>query len=267
MNALEAPPGAARDALLAKTMVVIPAFNEREALPAVLTDLAQTLPELSAVVIDDGSEDGTADMARALGAPCVRLPFNMGIGAALRAGFRYAAEHGCERAVQFDGDGQHRADQVPRLLAALDDGAHLVVGSRFAPAEETPGELPDIDHADNGDAYKVSLLRRSAMAMLRLGVRALCGRRFSDTTSGFRAVSEPLLSAFAADYPVEYMESTESLVAACRAGYNVAEVPVTMQPRSGGTPSAGPARLAYHYVRLLVSLASGSHRSLAPAPR
>ena len=294
-------------------MIVIPAYNEREALPDVLAELARTLPELPVVVIDDGSEDGTADVASEWGVPCVRLPFNMGIGAALRAGFRYCAERGCQRAVQFDGDGQHRADQVPLLLAALDEGAHLVIGSRFAssrhrgnkivnndPAsnsrrddysvehprhitstiepsadESTPGKpsadesTPGRSSANSGasDDYSVGRMRGAAMAMLRLGVRVLCGRRFSDTTSGFRAVAEPLLSAFASDYPVEYMESTEALVAACRAGYRVEEVAVQMQSRAAGTPSLGPVRLAYHYIRLLVALLSGSHRSLTPAPR
>lgn len=241
-------------------MVVVPAYNEQEALPGVLAELARTLPGLPVVVVDDGSEDATAQAARAAGVSCVRLAFNMGIGAALRAGFRYASEQGCDRAVQFDGDGQHRADQVPLLLAALDDGAHLAIGSRFLASRTADGD-------GGAPTYRVGLLRGGAMSLLRLGVRLSCGGRFTDTTSGFRAVSEPLLSAFAADYPVEYMDSTEALVAARRAGYRVVEVPAAMQPRSGGKPSAGPTRLAYHYMRLLVALASGSHRSLTPVAR
>ena len=235
--------------LRAPTIAVIPAYNEEEALPGVLEELARVLPELDAVVVDDGSEDSTEAVARAAGAVCIRLPFNLGIGGAIRAGFRYATESGYSRAVQFDADGQHRADQVPRLLAALDDGAHLAVGNRFAAGD-----------------YRVGLVRRPAMALLRIGVRALCGQRFGDTTSGFRAVAQPLLDAFAADYPVEYMDSTETLVAACRAGYRVTEVPVAMRSRAGGTPSVGRVRLVYHYARLAVALAGGSRRVLPPAP-
>ena len=104
------------------------------------------------------------------------------------------------------------------------------------------------------------------MAVLRLGVRVLCGRWFRDPTSGLRGVSEPLLSAFAADYPMEYMDSTEALVAACRAGYRVTEMPVQMSPRAGGTPSTGPVRLVYHYARLAVALVGGSRHRLPPAP-
>ena len=164
----------------ARTIVVIPAFNEEESLPAVLQQLREVVPELDIVVVDDGSDDGTAEVVRRAGVPCVPLPFNLGIGGALRAGYRFAADNGYERAVQFDADGQHRADQIALLLAALDDGAHMACGSRFA-----------------AGGYEVGRGRGLAMALLRVGVRLLTGRRFSDTSSGFRAVQQPLLDVFA----------------------------------------------------------------------
>lgn len=231
------------------TIIVIPAFNEEQSLPGVLAELSNRLPDIDIVVVDDGSADATSVVACVAGAVVVELPFNMGIGGALRAGFRYAHEHGYKVAVQFDADGQHHADQVPLLLAAIDEGTHLVIGNRFGT-----------------DGYPMGRLRRIAVLGLRLGVRMLCGRRFADTSSGFRAVSQPLLEAFASEYPVEYMDSVETLVAACRAGYQVTEVPVTMGPRTGGTASTGPVRLAYHYARLAVALAGGTRRAL-PAPR
>jgi glycosyltransferase involved in cell wall biosynthesis len=221
------------------TIVVIPAYNEEATLPAVLAELRTTRPELDVVVVDDGSTDATAAVARSAGVPCVALPFNLGIGGALRAGYRYAFEAGYERAVQFDADGQHRADQIDTLLDALDGGADLAVGSRFL----------------DGD-YRVSRGRGIAMGILRLGVRLQTGQRFSDTSSGFRAVGRPLLDVFAADYPVDYMDSVETLVGVCRAGYTVAEVPTVMEERAGGLPSQRPWRLVYHYARLLVALAA-----------
>lgn len=228
-----------------RTIVVIPAYNEEESLPAVLAQLRTQSPELDIVVVDDGSADATAAVARAAGVPCVALPFNLGIGGALRAGYRYAAENGYRRAVQFDADGQHRADQIPLLLAELDRGTDMAIGNRFA-----------------AGGYAVGRGRGMAMGLLRFGVRVLTGRRFSDTSSGFRAVQQPLLGAFATEYPVEYMDSVETLVAACRAGYEVVEVPALMEERAGGVPSQRPLRLAYHYARLLVALAGSPRRTI-----
>jgi glycosyltransferase involved in cell wall biosynthesis len=233
----------------ARTIVVIPAFNEEESLPAVLRQLAEVAPSLDIVVVDDGSADDTAAVVRAAGLPCVSLPFNLGIGGALRAGYRFAAEGGYERAVQFDADGQHRADQIGVLLTALDQGAHMACGSRFAVG-----------------GYSVGRSRGFAMGLLRVAVRILTGRRFSDTSSGFRAVRQPLLDVFATEYPVEYMDSVETLVNACRAGFEVVEVPTLMRERAGGVPSQRHLRLAYHYARLLVALL-GSPRRAVPGRR
>ena len=228
---------------MARTIVVIPAYNESEALPRVLADLAAETPELDVVVVDDGSSDGTDRIARAGGAVCVRLPFNVGQGGALRAGFRYAVDRGYDRVVQVDGDGQHRADQIQRLLGASGSGTDLVIGNRFA-----------------SSGYRVGYTRRLAMALLRWEVRALCRRRYRDPSSGFRAIAEPLLSVFVSDYPAEFLESVESLVAATRAGYRVGEVSVMMNQRTGGIPSTRGAKLAFHYARLAVSLVSKHYR-------
>ena len=231
-----------------RTIAVVPAHNEAVALPAVLADLSGHRPPLDIVVVDDGSIDETAAVARQWRVPCVRLPMNLGIGAALRAGFRYAFEMGYDRAIQFDGDGQHRADQIAALVAGLDGGADLVIGNRF------------------GDgSYEIGRGRRWAMAGLRLGVQILCRRRYVDTTSGFRAVARPLLDVFATAYPVEYMDSVETLVATCRAGYRVEEVPVLMDARQGGAPSTGRMGLMYHYARLVVVLFS-TRRSIPARP-
>jgi len=230
----------------ARTLVILPALNEEEALAGVLGELACECPELDVLVVDDGSSDGTSEVARAHGVPVAVLPFNLGVGGALQTGFRYAVAHGYGRAIQFDADGQHDPTQVPALLAALDDGADLVIGSRFA--------APD---PDAGSEYDVGRMRGGAMGILRVAVRMLSGRRFSDTSSGFRAFSAPLLSFYAADYPNEFLGDTvEALLLACQAGFKVVEVPVTMRVRAAGTPSTKNVRLAYHYLRVLLSLLS-----------
>lgn len=220
-----------------RLLVVIPAFNEEAALPAVLEELFATLPAVDVVVIDDGSLDRTSEVARAGGAAALRLPYNLGIGGALRTGFRYAVDHGYRRAVQFDADGQHDPAEIAALLRHLDAGADLVIGSRFA----------------NGKTdYEVGRLRRRAMRVLGTTVRVLSGQVFTDTSSGFRAFGPSALELFARNYPAEYMESVEALVMACTSGLRVAEVPAQMRTRAGGQPSTRSFRLAYHYIRLLL---------------
>ena len=219
-----------------RILVIIPAFNEESALPGVLERLGKRWPDLDVLMVDDGSKDATAARARAGGAAVVTLPYNLGIGGALRTGFRYARRYGYDRAVQFDGDGQHDEDSIAVLLAGLDEGADLVIGSRFA----------------GGADYQVSRARGGAMRLLRLLVRILTGRRFTDTSSGFRAFSTEMLEFFAENYPVEYMESVESLVLACGAGFDVREVAVTMSERQSGAPSTRRLRLVYHFLRVLV---------------
>ena len=223
-----------------RTAVIIPAFNEVDALPAVLADLATHVPDHYVIVVDDGSTDGTYLAAVDGGATCLRLPFNLGIGGALRLGFRHAVREGFDRAYQFDADGQHDASQIAALLTALDD-ADMVIGSRFV---------------DDG-GYQVGRSRGVAMALLRQLVGAISGQRFTDTSSGFRAFRRPVLEFFATEYPMEYMESVEALVLAVRHGFTVHEVPVTMRDRSAGTASNRNLRLAYHFVRLLIVLVAG----------
>lgn len=220
-----------------RTLVVIPALDEEDSLPEVLARLRSSHPELDVLVVDDGSTDDTAAVARRAGVAVVSLPFNLGIGGALRTGFRYAVRHGYERAVQLDADGQHGAEQIPLLLNALDAGADMAVGSRFA---------------DEADSYEVGRMRAGAMGLLRFLVHRSSGHRFSDTSSGFRAFSAPVLELFAQSYPSEYMESVEALLLVLHRGFRVAEVPVQMGARTGGVASNRRLHLLYHYVRLLL---------------
>jgi glycosyltransferase involved in cell wall biosynthesis len=224
----------------ARTLVVIPAYNEEQSLPGVLKELAEQTPEYDVLVVSDGSVDRTAEVARAAGVFVAELPFNLGIGGAIRTGFKFAVAHDYEQAVQFDADGQHDPLAVSRLLAPLDDGADMVIGSRFA--------------AGGAVTYEVSGIRRAAMQLLRRLVRRLVRQDFTDTSSGFRAFSRPMIEFFAVTYPVEYMDSVEALVIAANAGFRVEEVPVNMRGRTGGAPSTRRLRLVYYYVRLLVVL-------------
>jgi glycosyltransferase involved in cell wall biosynthesis len=235
-------------------LVIIPAWNEEAALPAVLASLREVVPAADVVVISDGSTDRTAEVARTAGAEVVVLPYNLGIGGALRTGFRYAERNNYQCAVQFDADGQHDATQIARLLAAVDDGADLAIGSRFAaPADASSDASSDAD-------YSVGKVRHRAMGLLRFTVKRVTKQNFTDTSSGFRGFSRPMLQYFADTYPSEYMESVEALLMAHRAGFRVVEVPVIMRERQDGEASNRRLKLLYHYCRLLLVI-------LASAPR
>ena len=135
-----------------RTLVIIPAYNEEASLPAVLKELAEQTPEYDVLVVSDGSTDRTAEISREAGVHVAVLPFNLGIGGALRTGFSFAVRHDYERAAQFDADGQHDPLALDALLAGIDAGADMVIGSRFT----TGGAV----------TYEVSGIRRRAMRLL-----------------------------------------------------------------------------------------------------
>lgn len=230
-------------------MALVPAYNEESSIGDTLAQLGVDAPGVQVVVIDDGSEDRTGELARAAGAVVLTMPFNVGIGGALRTGFRYAAEEGASWAVQVDADGQHDPSQLAALVAPVVDGADLVIGSRFL---------------DPGATYEAGRMRRRAMSLLTLTLRGLSGRSFTDTSSGFRAFSPRAVAYFARNYPAEYMESVEALLMACYAGLRVVEVPVTMRSRSGGVASTRRLRLLYHYLRIYAVLFSSASRRRRP---
>jgi glycosyltransferase involved in cell wall biosynthesis len=228
-------------------LFIIPAYNEEDSLPAVLKELREQIPDADVLVVSDGSRDRTAEVAREAGVVVAELPFNLGIGGALRTGFMYAVRKGYQRAVQFDADGQHDPLQVAVLLVGLDAGADMVVGSRFAEGGAV--------------TYPVSRTRRVAMRLLEGLVHLSAGERFTDTSSGFRAFSRPMLEYFSRTYPVEYMDSVEALVMACNAGFAVTETAVNMRGRTGGAPSTRRLKLVYYYVRLVIVILSSTSSS------
>lgn len=235
-----------------RTLVVIPALNEERTLPSVLRELNARCPYADVLVIDDGSSDGTAAAAAQAGAPVVRLPFNLGVGGAMRAGYRYAARNGYEVVVQVDADGQHDASYIARLIAGLAD-ADIVIGARFAGlGEYAAGRGP----------------RRWAMRLLATVLSRLAKTRLTDVTSGFRAAGPRAIRVFAEHYPVEYLGDTvESLVIAIRSGCTVRQVPVAMRPRAGGRASQSPVRAALYLLRAVCALGLALVRRWTGAPR
>jgi len=218
--------------------VIIPALNEEETVAVVVRGVLDHLPG-DVLVIDDGSWDRTAHEATASGAVVLRHPFNLGVGAALRTGFRYAVEHGYTTVVQVDADGQHEVTDAKRLVELVTNGeADLAVGSRF------------------GSDYDVSRMRRLSMKLLSRRVSRYLGTPVHDTTSGFRAFSHSAVTRFARSYPSAYLSDTvEALLMAGDWGLTVVEIPVQMHARKGGQPSASFGKSVYHLSRLTLVIA------------
>jgi glycosyltransferase involved in cell wall biosynthesis len=222
-----------------RALVVVPAFNEERSIADVVT--AVRAAGLAVCVVDDGSADQTSVNARTAGATVLRLPLNLGVGGALRCGFRFAIANHYDIVVQVDGDGQHDPAQIADLLAVLEStGADMVVGSRFA---------------TGAGAYEVRGARRLAMALLAKRAAKTTGTYIADATSGFRAIRRPLLDRFAVDYPVEYLGDTvEALIEAGRAGAKVVEHPIAMSPRAHGSGSAGLVASLWYVTRVIIAI-------------
>lgn len=224
-----------------RLLVVVPAYNEVASIGGVLDDLAEHVPDADVVVIDDGSTDETATIASSRGARAIRLPFNLGIGGAVQTGLIVAEHGGYDVVVQVDGDGQHRADQVARLVDALDsEQLDLVIGSRFLDPAASAG-------------YRASPLRRFGIKIFEWVNSALIGRRITDNTSGFRAYRREAVAVLARDYPDDYPEP-ESVVLLTRKGFRVGEVPVKMRVRQGGRSSIGLTQSVYYMVKVLLAI-------------
>ncbi|MCW3017271.1 MAG: glycosyl transferase [Solirubrobacterales bacterium] len=222
-----------------RVIAVLPAFNEQGSVGDVVRGLVgEGIP---ACVIDDGSSDATARRAREAGATVLSLPINLGVGGALRCGFRWAVEAGYDVAVQVDADGQHDPSEVRLLVdGLLAQDADMAVGSRFV--------------AGSG-AYPVSRGRRLGMRVLERRAAAATGTRIIDATSGFRAIRRPLLERFADDYPVEYLGDTvEALILAGQFGATVVEIPVRMAERQHGEPSAGFLGSVWYVARVMLAI-------------
>lgn len=221
-----------------RVLVVLPALNEEHNVGDVVAEVKRCLPAAGVLVVDDGSSDATSARARANGADVARLAVNLGVGGAMRTGFRYAVARGYDVVVQVDADGQHDPGEIAELIEAL-DGADLVIGARFAGRGEYVAKGP----------------RRWAMRVLAVVLSWLAGTRLSDVTSGFKASGPRAIALFAAHYPAEYLGDTiESLVIAARAGLTIRQVPVDMRERNGGRPSQTPVRAAVYLARAALAL-------------
>ena len=220
---------------------VVPAYNEAGSIGAVVAEIRAADPELEVVVVDDGSTDATAELAGSAGATVLRLPYNLGIGAAVQTGLQYANENEFDLAVQIDGDGQHDARELEQLLAPIVSGeADIAVGTRFAGAR----------------FYRPSVARRLGIALFAGLVSLIVRQRVTDTTSGFRAMNRRGIRLFASDYPHDYPE-VEATVLVFRHRLRMVEVPVAMRQRETGRSSITVFRSLYYMGKVSLALFVG----------
>lgn len=232
-----------------RVLVIIPAHNEADSLAGVIDDIRCSL-ECDIVVVDDGSTDETAAIAVRAGVELLSLPFNLGIGSTMQTGYQFGFRGGYNIAVQTDGDGQHDASYIPRLIEPIIRGeSDFVVGSRYL--------------ADSG--YSGSKGRRAGTAMFSKILSLFLRQRLTDATSGFRAVNGELMALFAGDYPRDYPE-VECLLQAHMSRFRIHEIAVAMRQRGGGRSSINNFRSVYYLVKVLLALLVVASRRHAPRP-
>ncbi len=234
-----------------RCLAVVPAYNEQDSILAVLQSLREHASDFDVLVVDDGSTDDTLHLAEAAGARVLRLPYNLGIGGAVQAGFRFAQDHGYDRMVQVDGDGQHDPSEIHRLMATMEQdlAVDVVCGSRFLTEDYR---------------YPAPISRRTGIHIFAFILSRIMRQRVSDPTSGFRLYNDRAIALFARDYPHDYPE-VEAVLMVHHHRLKMAEVPVRMFARSGGVSSIKSGKSVYYMLKVLLALSVGLAR-VRPVP-
>jgi glycosyltransferase involved in cell wall biosynthesis len=230
-----------------RNLAIVPAFDEVEAIGPTISSIHEAAPDFDVLVVDDGSGDGTAERASAMGAAVLRMPFNLGIGGAMQGGYIYALERGYEVAVQVDGDGQHDPRHIHDLLDRLrsDPELNMVTGSRF------------LDPSGRG--YRSSATRRMGIRVFSRVVSLITRQRVTDPTSGFRMTSRRGIELFAHDYPHDYPE-VEAILLMHAHRLRSCEIPVQMRPRLTGQSVISSSQSVYYMVKVPLAVFVGLFR-------
>jgi len=222
-----------------KTLVIVPAFNEEGNLPKLLDELMSYRDRYDVLVVDDGSRDDSAQIARERNVPVVQLPANLGIGGAVQTGFKYALVKNYDIVVQLDGDGQHDPTWLDHVVAPIHLGeANCVIGSRYL-----KGNF-DRD-------YRTPFFRRVGMIFSSLILFLATGKWITDTTSGFRALDRQALKYFSNDYPIDHPEA-EALLMLFQKRFVIKEIPVKMRSRQTGASLFTWVKAIKYPVRVLI---------------
>lgn len=225
-----------------KILIIVPAFNEEEAIGNTISKLLtikENIPNLDICVINDGSSDNTAKViARYPKVILLDLPNNLGIGGAVQTGYKYAYQNDYDIAVQFDADGQHNEEDLVKLITPIIQGqCDMCVGSRFVRKTE----------------YSGNIMRRVGIYYFQVLIYILTGKKFTDATSGYRAINKKVIKLFSNEYPRDYPEP-EVILFLHRKKLQVEEISVNMKERQGGTSSITPIRSIYYMFKVTLSI-------------
>lgn len=227
---------------MVRIAAIVPAFNEEEAIASVVNDINTMAQKeswhIDVVVVNDCSKDNTANVISNLQCIALNLPINLGIGGAVQTGFKYALKNGYDYAIQVDGDGQHPASEIPKIVnMAVNKGYDVVIGSRFI----------------ENEGFQSSAVRRIGINYFKWLNRLLLGVTVHDSTSGFRLINKKVLAVVADYYPDEYPEP-EAIVVYSLKGFKTGEVAVTMQERQGGVSSIGTFASVYYMFKVTLAI-------------
>jgi glycosyltransferase involved in cell wall biosynthesis len=220
-----------------KTLIIVPAYNEEDSIAGVVENIRRHVGKADILVVNDGSRDRTGRKARESGAQVINLPYNMGIGSAVQSGFLFAREKGYHYAVQVDGDGQHPASAIVRLLRALENGVDMAIGSRFI----------------QPTGYRPTMTRSLGIKIFSYLVSLIVGKKVYDTTSGFRATSRKAILLLTETYPHDYPE-VEALITLHRHGMSFVEIPVEMNYRQEGKSSISAKAAVYYMLKVTLAV-------------
>ncbi|HTD45463.1 MAG TPA: glycosyltransferase family 2 protein [Bryobacteraceae bacterium] len=221
-----------------KLLILIPAYNEEGAVGGVIQEVRQVLPDADILVVDDCSEDGTNTTARQAGAQVLALPYHLGLGGCVQAGYRLAFEMGYDYVIRVDGDGQHDPRDIPKILSALEEEkCEMVIGSRFL----------------DSSSEHTSVARGAAILFFRAVLRPILGKPVRDPTSGFVGTNRTALALFSRTFPLEYPE-IEALVVLQRRRFRFLEVPCRMRPRKAGRSTITIMKSFYYMAHVLLGV-------------
>ena len=235
-DTVEGPDLPTKDLLVKDLLIIIPAFNEEEAIFGVILGIREALPGVPILVLDDCSQDGTLALVRASGTDVVSLPHHLGLGGLVQTGYKLAFSLGYQYVIRVDGDGQHDPRDIPLIYHQLrTSGAEMVIGCR------------------SEDGWRTGFVRRLGIQFFRAVLRPILGRPVHDPTSGFVGVNRAALQVFAGSFPLEYPE-IEALVVLQRRKFRFEEVPVRMRPRRTGRTSITAFKSLYYIVHVLLGV-------------